>query len=143
MSLPRVYADFNALEYVRDEGSDAVMALAGYGTPGSLARQGLRLEEGMSLLLYEPNDIECEAKAHFDPSRMDPAGRAGEWVARLDPRKIRDSAVAKDVSKAHPCIACGREFFEKSSTTCRNCMEVCTGCGASIMAPMASSNSAA
>ena len=71
MAPPRIYADFNAIEYLDDEPSMAQMDLTGYGTLGSLARQGLRLTEGMALLLYEPNDIECEALAHFQSSRRD------------------------------------------------------------------------
>ena len=79
----------NAIEYLPGV-SCAEMLLTGLGTLGSLARQGLRLEEGMSLVLVEPNDIECEATVHLDWSRTDPAGRKGEWVARSDHGLVRD-----------------------------------------------------
>jgi len=137
MSPPRIYADFNAIEYLDDERSMAQMALTGYGTLGSLARQGLRLTEGMALLLYEPNDIECEALAHFQSSRRDPAGRMGAWVARLDPRNIRACAHPGESSRQHPCIVCGQDFMAQESARARDYTESCTACGASIMEPMA------
>lgn len=137
MSLPRVYADFNAIEYLDDERTMAEMALTGYGTLGSLARQGLRLTEGMALLLYEPNDIECEASVHFQVSRRDPAGRMGEWVARFDPRNVKNCTHSGESSRQHPCIVCGQDFMDQESERARNYTENCTACGASIMEPMA------
>lgn len=137
MPLPRIYADFNAIEYFDNERSVAEMALTGYGTLGSLARQGLRLTEGMALLLYEPNDIECEAVAHFRGSLRDPAGRMGAWVARLDPRNIKDCVQPEELSKQHPCMVCGKDFLAQEPPRTRNYTENCTGCGASVMEPMA------
>ncbi len=83
MHLPLVDADFNAIEYLDDERTKAEMALTGYGTLGSLARQKIQLQEGMALLLFEPNDIECEVTVHFDAERKDPTGRLGAWAGRL------------------------------------------------------------
>jgi hypothetical protein len=134
MSLPRGYADFNAIEYPPSV-SCAEMPLTGFGTLGSLARQGLRLEEGMSLVLFEPNDIECEATIHFDWSRTDPAGRNGEWVARFAPRLVRDlENTGESVPQEHPCIVCGKPFFGQELR--RAYTEVCVNCGASVMEPM-------
>lgn len=136
MSLPYIYADFNAVEYLDDERSQARMALTGYGTLASLARQRLRLAEGMALVLYEPNDIECEAVMHFDTSRRDPAGRLGEWVAVFDPRKIRNCTQPQETSQEHPCIVCDRDFLAEPSAPTRNFKENCISCGASVMEPM-------
>ena len=136
MSMPRIYADFNAIEHTSNT-SAAEMPLTGYGTLASLARQKLRLTEGMALLLFEPNDIECEVTVHFDRSRNDPAGRIGEWVARFDPRKIQDRSHASDSSSAHPCIVCGHDFAAVFLTSGRHYTEVCAGCGASVMEPLA------
>ncbi|WP_061534435.1 hypothetical protein [Collimonas arenae] len=137
MTMPRVYADFNAIEYGGEGDFSAEMALTGYGTLASLARQRIRLIEGMSLLLYEPNDIECEAVAHFDSSRKDPAGRLGAWIAKIsDHRKIRDCFVERESSYAHPCFVCGNDFAAQSNTL-KNLREVCINCGTSVMEPMA------
>jgi hypothetical protein len=140
MPLPRVYADFNAIEYPPDA-AFAEMRLTGYGTLASLARQGLRLSEGMALMLFEPNDIECEATVHFDRERKDPAGRRGEWVARFNHRLVKDSTrEAEHVSEQHPCIVCGVPSFGLSAT--RNYTELCPVCGASVMEPMLPPNRA-
>jgi ribosomal protein L37AE/L43A len=134
MPLPRVYADFNATEHPPGA-SFAEMPLTGFGTLGSLARQGVRLSEGMSLLLFEPNDIECEATVHFDWSRTDPAGRKGEWVARFDHRSVQDvENTIESVSLEHPCIVCRKPFFGHRQR--RAYTEVCINCGASVMEPM-------
>ena len=139
MPLPHVYADFNAIEYSSEGTICAEIALTGYGTLASLARQRLRLVEGMPLLLYEPNDIECEAVAHFDSSRKDPAGRVGEWVARItDHRTIRESKLPEEYSNAHPCIVCGGDFTAQLTSAGRSYNETCIYCGSSVMAPMAS-----
>ncbi len=137
MPVPRVYADFNAIEYLDGGSSMAEMALTGYGTLASLARQRLRLSEGLLLLLYESNDIECEAVAHFDQSRKDPAGRIGEWVALIDDhRNIRDCTEPPEASNEHPCIVCGNDFASQSLTRGRDYKEICVNCGASVMEPM-------
>jgi hypothetical protein len=135
MSLVCVYADFNAIEYV--EGSSlAEMPLTGYGTLLSLAQQGVRLAEGRRVLLYEPNDIECEVHVHFDIARYDPAGRLGEWIARFDHSTIRSTSLDDFSCTSHPCIVCGSDFRNAASKV-RNYTECCVHCGASVMAPLA------
>ena len=81
MDLPCVYADFNGGEFVDGDPSRYVLALTGYGTLASLARQGIRLVEGMRVLFFEPDDIEAVGILYFDWSRSDPAGRVGESMA--------------------------------------------------------------
>ena len=114
--LPRVYADFNAIEYPADGSSRAEMPLTGYGTLASLSRQGLKLKEGMSLVLYEPSDIECEAIAAFDQARTDPAGSSGEWIARLNHTEIRSNLTEKDEPNTHPCSGCGEDSMNSSKS---------------------------
>ncbi len=134
MSVPNVYADFNGLlQVVRKQGSVVWMPITGYGTLRSLARQGLRLSEGMSLILFESSDIQCQAVAHFDPLLKDPAGRMGAWVAILNEDEIEQSVLLEDLSSAHLCIMCGVPFGAGASTY----TECCSNCGASVMAPLA------
>jgi hypothetical protein len=134
MSLPRVYADFNAIEYPPGKPL-AEMPLTGFGTLASLAMQRIRLAEGMAVVLFEPNDIECEATVHFDASRVDPAGRQGEWVARFDHRLVRDTPQTSEaLPEEHPCIVCSKPFFGQELA--RDYTAVCGNCGASVMEPM-------
>jgi ribosomal protein L37AE/L43A len=142
MPPPRVYADFNAIEYTPDK-PFAEMPLTGFGTLASLARQRLRLFEGMRLILFESNDIECEATAHFDRSRIDPAGRQGEWIARFDHRLIRDLPnIGETLPKQHPCIVCGQPFYGQERGRGRTYTDRCSNCGASVMEPMLAPNAA-
>lgn len=138
MRLPQVYADFNAIEHGANATDLAALPLTGYGTLSSLAAQGLRLSEGMRVLIYEPEDIECEALIHFDPSRADPAGRQGEWVALVQPTEIRASTLTHEPALDFPCLACGR-LFEQAARSFR---ELCSGCGSSVMLPLAPPGSA-
>jgi hypothetical protein len=139
VTIPHVYADFNALPgAARRAGVQTVaMEITGYGTLQSLASQGIRLAEGMLLLLYEPNDIQCEAVAHFDKELLDPAGRVGAWVGVLDPSNVKDSAVPEPSSGAHPCISCGFDLSAHLLAHGRKYAEHCPRCGASVMEPMA------
>lgn len=133
MSLPQVYADFNAIERAADDHALVPLPLTGYGTLSSLATQGLRLSEGLEVLLYEPEDIECEAVVHFDSSRKGPAGHTGEWVALVLPSSIRKCAITQSPPQDFPCLICGALFDQKV----RSYREVCSNCGASVMEPMA------
>ena len=139
MHLPQVYADFNAIEHGSSQTELATIPLTGYGTLSSLASQGLRLSEGMQVLIYEPEDIECEAVVHFDRSRTDPAGRQGEWVALVRPTEIRASSLTQEPSRNFPCLSCGELFTQAN----RSYREVCSGCGLSVMQSMGPPGSAA
>lgn len=136
MNPPRVYADFNSLEH-HDSQSVASVGLTGYGTLASLSKLKLQLHEGMALLLYEPNDIEVEAVAYFDSTREDPAGRAGEWMARVDPNQFRDCTETEGKAQEHLCFSCGRNIYSHLRQVGQQYKELCPSCGTSVMAPLA------
>ena len=139
MTSPRVYADFNALLNARRgaEAREVEMEITGYGTLRSLAAQNIRLVEGMPLILYEPNDLQCEAVAHFNQELLDPAGREGAWVAVLDPTNVEASVLAAPSADAHPCISCGLNLSAHLLAHGQRYAEHCPKCGASVMEPMA------
>lgn len=138
MSAPRIYADFNSIEYLNADHSSATVGLTGYGTLASLSKLKLRLTEGMALLLYEPNDIEVQGSAHFDRERKDPAGRSGEWIAFIDPREIKDCAQGEPAHFEHDCFGCGRNLLPHLKAVGQRYSEFCPHCGTSVMAPLAS-----
>jgi len=136
MTIPRVYADFNSIEYHNAERTSATVGLTGYGTIADLSKLKLRLTEGQQLLLYEPNDIEVEGVAFFDRTRIDPAGRTGEWMARFDPRNIRDAVPSTETPHQHPCFGCGCDLLPHLKAVGQLYIEVCPNCGTSVMAPL-------
>jgi ribosomal protein S27AE len=142
-TFPRVYADFNAIEYERDGSCYARLPLTGYGTLASLSRQKLRITEGLELVLFEPNDIECNARAHFCPNRCGPATIVGEWVAVIQNNDFRDSINNNDIGFQHPCFGCGIDLEKMQPIGWRSYREVCVMCGTSVMAPLAPPESAA
>jgi hypothetical protein len=139
MPLPYVYADFNAINAMEYQGKGrlAEMPLTGYGTLQSLANQKLRLAEDMPVVLYEPNDIEVNAVVHFDRTRIDPAGRVGEWVGRFDPEAIRESGRGEMDFDHHLCYGCRNDLKPFLRTVGQRYIEVCPTCGTSVMAPLA------
>ncbi len=136
MPVPRVYADFNGIEYLAADRSEALLSLTGFGTLASLSLQKLRLSEGLSVVLYEPDDIEADATVHFDASRVDPIGRIGSWVAKLDARKIRSCVDGETLGRVHPCFGCGKDLSDHFLSMGRYYDESCPHCGASVMAPL-------
>jgi hypothetical protein len=70
----------DAIEYLPGV-SCAEMLLTGFGALGSLARQGLRLEKGMSLVLFEPNDIDVLSPPPIAQSKQSEltCRRTGNW----------------------------------------------------------------
>lgn len=138
MTIPCIYADFNAVLCAkkREGTSEVEMPITGYGTLQSLAQQGIRLTEGMPLLLFEPGDIQCEAFAHFDDQLTDPAGRVGAWVAVLNLNDVQDSTMPWP-SDLHPCISCGADLRDHLRTHGSGYVEHCPRCDASVMEPMA------
>jgi len=132
---PRVYADFNAIEYERDGSCYARLALTGYGTLASLSRQRLRLAEALEVVLFEPGDIECDARVHFDLTRQGPAGIVGEWVAVIPQNNFRSATGAEDIGLQHPCFGCGTDLEKSQPVGWRSYREACPDCGTPVMAP--------
>ena len=132
----RLYADFNAIEYPADGSCYALMPLTGYGTLASLSRQRIRLTEGQPLVLFEPNDIECDATAHFEDLRLDPVGNKGEWVARIATNEFREAIGDEDLSLKHPCYGCGTDLNVQEPPGWRSYREACNACGTPVMAPL-------
>jgi len=137
MDVPSVYVDFNGIEYLGSDRAQAVLDLNGYGTLASLARQRVRVAEGMALMLFEPNDLEVAGVAHFDPSRTDPAGRVGAWVARINAQNISASTRSEEPREEHLCFGCGQNLYAHLAAVGRKYKEVCPHCGTSIMEPLA------
>jgi hypothetical protein len=133
---PRVYADFNAIEYPADGTCYALLPLTGYGTLASLSRQRLRLTEGRPLILFEPNDIECNATAHFEERRLNPVGTLGEWVALIPKNEFRDTFGDEELSMQHPCYGCGVDLNSQVPPGWRSYQEACNVCGTPVMAPL-------
>ncbi|MFZ6818759.1 hypothetical protein [Undibacterium sp. Ji22W] len=136
MALPRVYADFNSLEYVNEDGSISRLGLTGYGTISSLARQQLRLVEGMPLIFFEANEIEVQGFAHFDNSVRDPAGRIGAWFGVVDQHKVKNVDISEEANFEHPCSHCRASLNEYLKRVGQQYNEYCPNCGTSVMAPL-------
>lgn len=131
-----VYADFNGLEEVSIQGFDSRVGLTGYGSLADLARQQIQLVEGVHLVVYEPEDIEADGIAYFDPACADPAGRLGQWYALLNQSGIRESQRSELPSEEHLCSACGRNIYSHLRKVGRHYNEECPYCSVSTMAPL-------
>jgi hypothetical protein len=72
---PSVYADFNNAD------QRGCLRLNCIGTMEDLARQGIRLQEGLQLLLHD-EELEAEGEAHFSSEEQ-------VWVAIVNWRMVR------------------------------------------------------
>lgn len=81
MSKPSVYADFNNAD------PRGCLRLNCIGTVEDLARQGIRLQEGLQLLLHD-EELETEGEAHFSSEEQ-------VWVAIVNWRKVRQRSAAE------------------------------------------------
>jgi hypothetical protein len=134
---PRVYADFNRIEYSKDSESPDSLKITGYGTLASLSRQKIQLEEGMELTLITPNDIECEVIVKFNEKIFCPSGAMGAWVAYFNHNDIRDCIGLEVEEFGHPCFNCGVNLEPHFKLVGRSYKESCPICGVNVMAPMA------
>ena len=134
--IPRVYADFNGIEYSQDPETLDFLKITGYGTLASLSRQKIKLEEGMQLVLVTPNDIECEAIVKFNEEVLCPSGAKGAWVAYFNHNNIKDCVNLEAEDFSHPCFNCGVNLEPHFKLVGRLYKESCPMCGVSVMAPM-------
>jgi hypothetical protein len=137
MQIPRAYADFNGIEYDTYNQPSAAIDLTGYGTIASLANQKIRLKEGMVLVLCEPNDIEVKGTAYFDHTLIDPAGRMGKWMARINAKEIKDCEPSEPMHHQHFCSSCEQDLIPHLKEAGQLYKEFCPRCGTSVMAPLA------
>jgi hypothetical protein len=75
MSKPSIYADFNNAD------PRGCLRLNCVGTIQDLSRQGVRLREGLPLLLHD-EELEADGEAHFSSDE-------GVWVAVIDWQRVR------------------------------------------------------
>jgi len=131
-----VYADFNSLESCSTGTYDSRVDLTSYGSLKSLSQQKLQVCEGMRINVFEPQDIEVEGIAYFDPNEKDPAGRSGKWYVLLNRDEIQDSIRKEPPIKGHPCFGCGENLDDLLMTRARNYTEKCPLCQTSVMKPL-------
>lgn len=97
LSRPRVYVDLLHTDGKRHDDGGRRLLLDLVGTREDLARHGIVLREGMTLLLYSDDaDVDgksdallVEGRVHFDSS-------TDMWVAVIDPEQVaHESTLAK------------------------------------------------
>jgi hypothetical protein len=108
MSLPNIYADFNGLARISESPPRYSVALDTLGTLRDLSNSGIRLVDGLQLLVWDESDeledLEGEAVARFD-------AESGGWWADLGGEGYR--YVPKRARSTVPgflCLECRREL---------------------------------
>jgi hypothetical protein len=75
MSKPVIYADFNNAD------SRGCLRLNTIGTVEELSRQGVRLREGLQLVVHD-EELEADGEAHFSKEEQ-------IWVAQINWQMVR------------------------------------------------------
>jgi hypothetical protein len=87
MSKPRIFADFNSAD------TQGRVRLNCIGSIEDLARQGIRLREGLEVLVH---DEECEADGEAQFSREE-----GGWCVKINWEAIRRASPTADSEPRH------------------------------------------
>jgi DNA-directed RNA polymerase subunit RPC12/RpoP len=132
---PRVYADFmDWLDstYLADD-SLALVNLEKFGTLRDLCAAGVRLREGLPLVLWsdsdETTDIEIDALATW-------TGKRWAGCVRDD---FRDVPITRgpSVDEWFPCVDCGTNLAQFLRTNGLKARTRCPQCGTRVHAPIA------
>src|SRR2546422_8887350 len=108
MSTPRVYADFNDLPGPTD--NDQRMWLSYWGSLCDLARQRVRLRDGMRITVYDSSDgdedMEVDGIARHNVSAAD---IRFNWYVEIEPATFRRVAppMRELAPTILPCFHCG------------------------------------
>ena len=127
MSAPRVYADFNDLPGPTD--SDQRMWLSYWGSLCDLARQRIRLRDGMPITVYDSSDgdedMEVDGIARHNVSAAD---IRFNWYVEIEPATFRRVAppMRELAPTILPCFHCGVHLdglltSVDASTRCPRC----------------------
>lgn len=109
MNLPNIFADYNGLVRITESPPRYSVALDTFGTVRDLSNAGIRLTEGLELLVWdesdESEDLEGEAIARFD-------SMSGVWWADFKPEGYRHVRKCdRPESCRFLCFACRQEVF--------------------------------
>lgn len=133
---PRIYADFNGLERIAESPPRYSVALDTLGTLRDLSNAGIRLREGLALLVWDESDddedLEGDAVARFDLA-------SGVWWADLTPDGYRYVPKHKEPeATTFLCFACRRALASGSGVSgAAPTAQVCPHCGTDIRAALA------
>ncbi len=132
MPPPRIYADFNGLSGERGKGWS--VPLDTMGTLKDLANAGVRLSNGLQLVVFdqsdEVEDLEANATAHFDSVR-------GVWAAEIGVEGYRYVPTrGQEEARAFLCVACRTPLDPFIQSVGLQIGDLCPSCATPIHAPL-------
>jgi hypothetical protein len=136
MTHPHIYADFNGLERIAESPPRYSVALDTLGSVRDLSNRGLRLVDGLQLLVWdasdESEDLEGEAVARFDPE-------SGVWWADVMPEGYRYVPKRERLTvSGFLCLGCRRDLgIDGSPGGWAPRAQDCPYCGTDIRAAIA------
>jgi hypothetical protein len=136
MTHPHIYADFNGLERIAASPPRYSVALDTLGTLRDLSNAGIRLVDGLQLLVWDESDeteeLEGEAAARFDLE-------SGVWWADLMPEGYRYVPKCERAPiLSFLCFGCRRDLGTGNGTGgWAPRAQLCPYCGTDIRAAIA------
>jgi len=131
---PRIYADFNGLMQSPRNDARSMVPLDTWGSLRDLSNAGLKLREGLELLIHDASDdvedLEAVAVAYYDVERR-------WWYAELVSGYAYVPARDRSPATAFLCLGCradlGPEALVNDSAIVKR-HDHCPTCGLSILA---------
>ncbi len=131
-----IYADFNGIEDCINDLDSVLLDLTGYGTLASLSFHKIKLYEGLSIELCDPEGLMATGMILFDKTKV--SNNCSGWFAKFMKDKISEGEpIEHDYSK-HLCFNCRENIKEHLDKVGRQFNEECPFCGTSVMFPITS-----
>lgn len=130
----RIYADFNGVEECTSSSGELCLDLTGYGTLASLSYHRIKLHEGLSLALADPDGLSVRGVVFFDQERV--TKTCSGWFAKFQRTEMLESEHLTHDYDTHLCYKCRKNIKPHLDVVGRQFIEECPFCGTSVMFPL-------
>ncbi len=134
MTRPRLYADFNGLQYSPRSSSMMALYLHYRGTLADLGQLRLALSEGLEVDVYsdsdEHEDLEVTGLVRFDHS-------SGMWFVEFENDAVRYVPTRPGThDRIMECWTCGADLTQQIHDRGLSLGDRCDACGVRVHAPL-------
>lgn len=130
----RIYADFNGIEECLSNSNELCLDLTGYGTLASLSFHKVKLYEGQSLELGDPDGLTAKGLIYFDQDKI--SENCSGWFAKFQRDAIVGGEPLDHDYNIHICFKCRNDIKPHLDVVGRQFREECPFCGTPVMFPL-------
>jgi hypothetical protein len=129
-----IYADFNGIEKCKADPDSVLLNLTGYGTLASLSLHKIKLYEGGTIDLCDPEGLMATGILLFDKTKV--SNNSSGWFAQFKRNEISEGEPIDHDYSNHICFNCRENIKKHLDKVGRQFNEVCPYCGTPVMCPL-------